>query len=287
MSVLNDKMINENHSNTIIKSYWFNNSKFIENIPQPAHILVDIIGVFSDDLPNIFIQVEPNIIINNENYLIQNHEKYHTIITFNKNVLEKCPNARHYIYGTSWIDKSHYNNINTDLKKFKISNLSGTKLINKAPGHVLRQIIHYKQQSLQEFPITFFRSFNQKPHISDYGNNPFLPKDDKISLFEEFQFSIVIENSKQDNYFTEKIMDCILTKTIPIYWGCPNIQEYFDTTGWIILETGHFEEIVSKLRLLNENYYLNYKDTIEKNYQKAQEYIDLYKNINNAKKREF
>ncbi|MCH9028858.1 MAG: hypothetical protein IH819_04430, partial [Bacteroidetes bacterium] len=29
------------------------------------------------------------------------------------------------------------------------------------------------------------------------------------------------------NYFTEKIVDCFLTWTKPIYFGCPNIKEYF------------------------------------------------------------
>jgi hypothetical protein len=59
----------------------------------------------------------------------------------------------------------------------------------------------------------------------------------KIEIFETYMFSIVIENSRQIHYFTEKIIDCLLTKTIPIYYGCPNISDYFDTSGWIILET--------------------------------------------------
>jgi hypothetical protein len=28
-----------------------------------------------------------------------------------------------------------------------------------------------------------------------------------------------------DNWLTEKIIDCMLTGTVPIYWGAPNIHE--------------------------------------------------------------
>ena len=72
--------------------------------------------------------------------------------------------------------------------------------------------------------------------LPDISNNPLLPQDNKINLFRKYQFSIVIENVAQNTWFTEKIIDCLITKTIPIYYGCPSISEYFDTTGWIIFD---------------------------------------------------
>jgi hypothetical protein len=278
-----------NHPLTIIDSSWFDKTQFIKNIPQPAYVIVDNPNILSDNLPNIFIQVEPTIICNNDDYLNNSWEKYHTIITFNSNILKSCPNAKMYVYGTTWIPKEYYDNINITKKKYSISTLAGSKLINNALGHKFRQEIHHNQPLFRDYPITFFRSFHQLPHINDYGNNPFLQIGDdtshkcKIRLFEEFQFSIIIENSKQENYFTEKIMDCILTKTIPIYWGCPNISDYFDTTGWIILENASIEELCSKLSQLDSNYYSKYFDIIEKNYFKSFNYINIYENINNAK----
>jgi len=44
----------------------------------------------------------------------------------------------------------------------------------------------------------------------------------------DYQFSIAIENSIEEDYFTEKLTDCILTDTTPIYYGCPNIQRFFN-----------------------------------------------------------
>lgn len=279
----------QNHKNTIIHSYWFDKTKYLQNIIQPACIVIDDINIIANDLPNIFIYVEPRTIYNVTNYLIENHNKYNTIFTFDDDILQKCPNAKKYIYGTTWIEQEYYNNIDILKKQYKISNLAGTKLINNSPGHQLRQVIHHNQNKFKNFPITFFRSFNQIPHITDYGNNPFLginnsstAPNNKVELFEEFQFSIVIENSQQKNYFTEKIVDCLITQTIPIYWGCPNINEFFDTSGWIILETTNIDELLTKLELLNETYYNKYYNTIEKNYNTAKKYVDIYENINNA-----
>ena len=85
-----------------------------------------------------------------------------------------------------------------------------------------------------------------------------------------FQYSIIIENSREAGYFSEKLIDCLITKTIPIYYGCENISEYFNTDGWIILSSDDIvQELYEKLALLNENYYNKYANIIEKNYKKA------------------
>jgi hypothetical protein len=272
----------QNHPDTLIHSYWFNKSKYLSNIPQPASIAIDNPNIIHPSLPNIYIQIEPNIVLNAESYLINNWKKYHTIFTYNKNVLDNCPNAKFYVVGTTWIAKEMYENIDTTKKKYKISNLAGSKLINNSEGHMLRQKIHHNQKALDKFPITFFRSSNQRPHIKDYGNNPFL-FDNKMPLFEEYQFAIIVENTNQINCISEKIMDCLLTKTIPIYYGCSNISDFFDTAGWIILKTTDLNEFIQKLETLSETHYELHMDTIEKNYKEAKKYTDLYENLNNAK----
>jgi hypothetical protein len=52
-----------------------------------------------------------------------------------------------------------------------------------------------------------------------------------------FRYSLAIENSQHDHYWTEKIADCFLAGTVPIYWGAPNIREYFPDEAMIILDT--------------------------------------------------
>ena len=51
---------------------------------------------------------------------------------------------------------------------------------------------------------------------------------DKSIALDNFRFSVCMENSELPDYFTEKITDAILTETIPLYWGCTNITNYFE-----------------------------------------------------------
>ena len=145
-------------------------------------------------------------------------------------------------------------------------------------AHAYRKLL-YNNQLRIPLPITWFRSSIGTP-LTVYGDNPVVYQDKSV-IFLDYQFSIAIENSKQKYYFTEKLIDCLITKTIPIYYGCSNIAEYFDTRGWILLETLDMDEFVYKVH----NFLPKYEDcmeTIEHNYREAMKYKDLGVNIHRA-----
>jgi len=83
-------------------------------------------------------------------------------------------------------------------------------------------------------------------------------------------FSITIENSKEDYMFTEKLIDCFLTGTIPIYYGCPSIGKFFNIDGIIVINT--LDDLTNILPTLNDDLYNKIKPYIEDNYNKAQQY---------------
>ena len=62
------------------------------------------------------------------------------------------------------------------------------------------------------------------------------PVSSKSQALAAYAYSICIENSREKNYVTEKITDCFLTGTIPIYLGCPNIQDIYDEQSYHLLE---------------------------------------------------
>ena len=125
----------------------------------------------------------------------------------------------------------------------------------------------YLKQKHIFIPYIFFRSNigSKIPEINP-PSNPILTGN-KNDLFTLFQFSIVIENSRQNNYFSEKLIDCLITKTIPIFYGAPNIDKYFDTTGWIILENEDVNEAIRKINSIQRNHYKKYLHIVENNYQ--------------------
>jgi hypothetical protein len=63
------------------------------------------------------------------------------------------------------------------------------------------------------------------------------PWGDKSIALDPYMFSIVIENDKYSTYFTEKLTDCFATGTIPVYWGTPDVGNYFKTDGILMLNS--------------------------------------------------
>lgn len=51
-----------------------------------------------------------------------------------------------------------------------------------------------------------------------------------------YRYNVVLENSQQTNYWTEKLADAILAWCIPIYWGCPNIADFFDERSLFVID---------------------------------------------------
>ncbi len=130
---------------------------------------------------------------------------------------------------------------------------------------------------IKNIPTKFYKSkyldaFKKKIFEQEYEIDlPFLPNDQKLELFSSM-FHIAVENISEKNYFTEKLVDCFRTFTIPIYHGCPNIGDYFDTDG--MLQFTSPEELVEKLNNLTADSYYEKLDVIRQNYQKALPYFD-------------
>ncbi|MDR3266636.1 MAG: hypothetical protein LBT24_03600, partial [Tannerella sp.] len=50
---------------------------------------------------------------------------------------------------------------------------------------------------------------------------------DKWEVLAPYKYHIAIENSSQPYYWTEKLSDCFLTQTFPVYYGCTDLSAYF------------------------------------------------------------
>lgn len=89
----------------------------------------------------------------------------------------------------------------------------------------------------------------------------------EISLKEEglcdYMFSVVVENGFYNSYFTEKIMDCFASGTIPVYLGSPDIAKYFNMDG-IVMLTDEFD--------VSEEIYYSKMDAIRDNLERVKQY---------------
>jgi hypothetical protein len=55
--------------------------------------------------------------------------------------------------------------------------------------------------------------------------------------YTNYLFHIAIENLQYPHYFSEKIINPLIVKTVPIYWGCTKIRDYFPDCGIIRFQT--------------------------------------------------
>jgi hypothetical protein len=60
--------------------------------------------------------------------------------------------------------------------------------------------------------------------------------EDKWEALAPYKYSLAIENSSIANYWTEKIMDCYLSYTLPFYYGAANLEQYFPNDSFIRID---------------------------------------------------
>lgn len=142
------------------------------------------------------------------------HRRFFRIMAFNETLLSRIPNGVFFPYGTTWVPQWR------DLVRIKSRQCS---LIASAKrdteGHRLRHAL-----------AGWARSTGQDVDVMGRGYVAFESKADGLA---PYRFSVVIENVRERNYFSEKLVDAVLCNTVPIYWGCPNIGDFIDTSGII------------------------------------------------------
>lgn len=69
--------------------------------------------------------------------------------------------------------------------------------------------------------------------------------DDKAEALDDYMFSIAIENSQDPGYITEKLTDCFITGTVPLYCGAPNYECFYHTKGILPIDIWCIESILA------------------------------------------
>ena len=75
----------------------------------------------------------------------------------------------------------------------------------------------------------------------------------KFDALKEYKFSLSSENSSEKNYISEKFFDCILTNTVPVYYGCKNVGDLLPKNSFISIDIDDLEGTLTKLKYINEN----------------------------------
>ena len=193
--------------------------------------------------------LEPECLIPKAYKFVKNNlEKFDLIFTHNERILKMTDRAKFVPLGGMWIEPEHrYVQEKTKLNSFLFSDKNG------APGHRLRHEIAGKFSGFDKF------GKGARKHLKT-----------KTTALKDYMFSITVENTKEDYWFTEKILDCFAVGTIPIYWGCPSIGDFFDTNGILIFD--NIDELESILNNLTPELYYDKLESVKINYEKSKRY---------------
>jgi len=219
------------------------------------------ISIFNDYIPtqeeislnpyNILILNEPNELFGLHDIGLNYSSNFSCILTWSDKILKNCSNSLLFPFGMSsmWETPELYEKLNISSKQLNVFFVCGPK--NQIKGHHFRHRIYNLENKIQI------------PHNWIFS----CAIEDKNKNFKNSMFHVAVENTQQNNLFTEKIIDAFLTKTVPIYWGCLNIGDFFDEQG--IIKFNNEEELVNIVSSLTEKDYFDRKEAIEYNYNIA------------------
>jgi hypothetical protein len=226
---------------------------------------------------NILMLHEPDEFFGMHSWVLNNHNLFTCILTWNDELINKCDNAILFPYSCNHLELEYINSFQNLNKKFEISFLSGAKKL--VEGHQLRQEI-YKIGEQISIPKKWFYvldDFNWYDFNKGGVGRPYSAagqSEGKQICYKEPMFHVCVENVNYNNWYTEKISDAFLTKTIPLYWGCSNISDFgYDEKG--IIRFGNPEELLYLINNLTEGKYNKMKPYVDHNYNIAKSELKL------------
>jgi hypothetical protein len=196
--------------------------------------------------------------------VLKNHHKFDRILTYDPQLL-KLPNSvfRNGGYEVVLNKNVHSQNYPTlsDEDLYKI--YEKTKLVSFITSNKTVTEGH-------RFRVSCVNSLMTNNSLVDIRGVGYHEIIGKIEALKDYRFSIAIENGIAENYFTEKILDCFLTGTIPIYCGCSNIGDFFNINGIITFETE--TELLDIVVNLSDSTYQQKLKYIQENFELAQKF---------------
>lgn len=236
---------------------WYRGNDVIGDIAVITESCFHEIDLVKENI-KIALIMEPPCIQPKAYELISKSEfrnKFDFILTHQKNLLAFETPSLHpmfflYKYAGCWINQQDHS---IHPKTKDISIIASKKV--SAPGHILR----HSAVSVYSKYLT--------GHT--YGNG-YKFVQNKLEALKDYRFSIVIENEISETWFTEKLIDCFVTGTVPIYWGPKSIGNYFNPKGILQFET--LAGLMGIIPFANAKKYESMLPAIEENFNLAKKF---------------
>lgn len=182
-------------------------------------------------------------------WISKNYDKFDRILTYDTELLKIDKKFQFYPHCMNWIKPEDHKIYD----KTKLLSIIASNKI-QCEGHRLRGDV--------------VNRFRDKMDV--YGR-VYNPIDYKLTALKDYMFTIAIENSKQDYYFTEKIIDAFCCGTVPLYWGTNGIDKFFNPEGIITFDT--LEDLQYEINSLDLDKYNSMLPAIKENFELSKKYL--------------
>ncbi|WP_170758382.1 glycosyltransferase family 10 domain-containing protein [Ruegeria lacuscaerulensis] len=181
------------------------------------------------------------------------HRRFYRVISFNEKLLASIPNGVFLPFGLTLVPDWG----SLEIKKTAMISLIASSK-RDTEGHRLRHSV-----------VDWLKKTDLDVSVMGRGYAPFESKSDGLA---PFRYSVVIENTREPNYFTEKLIDAVFCETVPIYWGCPNLTRFMDPDG--IIQCQSETDIRRAIEAASEEDYLRRLTKIKRLKSVMEKYAD-------------
>lgn len=215
--------------------------------------------------------------ISPRNYDIKRHKTFDKILTWKENIID---NKKFFYFPSVKVNlKKRIDKKNLFHRK-QIC-LINRNLKNNYEGELYslrRQIVYwYERNNPQNFDLFGFNW--DKYCFNIYGKNIYINSifskklgvykgisKNKLVTLSNYKFSICFENTnKSEYYLSEKIFDCFLSRTVPVYFGAPNIYDLLPKGVFIdYRKFRSIGDLNSYLHSMKKNEYMQFQEEINK-----------------------
>lgn len=184
------------------------------------------------------------------------------VITCQKEI--KHPDVTYYLQSQPWhigLEQNYYhqNSANKSYDELQaLNSVPKTKELSLITSDKQFSAGHRERY---KFALAIKKYFGERVDLCGRGVNDF---NDKWAVLAPYKYSLAIENSAYDDYITEKLYDCYLAHTFPIYYGAPNVTKYFSPDSLAIIDINDLPGSILKIeKILNDpNYYQKHLPSI-------------------------
>jgi hypothetical protein len=152
--------------------------------------------------------VEPAVIRPDLYAWIREHYAEFDLVCGSDFSLSSLPNFRYVPFGGCWIEPWE-RGLHDKTADFSIIASPKCNTVGQKMRH----------EAADRFPV--LERFGRGAVVGRLG--------EKAAWLAPYRYSVVIENSRVNGYFTEKLLDCLACGCVPLYWGDPLVGDTFES----------------------------------------------------------